>query len=161
MNRNVLRQHGERSQSHCALNALLLLAIRLLCVRYTPTKIPQIVSGEELGRGGDSIKLPPLPKISRSDKEPPHASAYMHKLVTGFVAGTSFGFLGAIIQDNEVLMGIFSQAAHQTKLCHYYGYYISNLNSPTRKRRDSDENRLDPGDYDRDSSGFNIKLRTL
>ena len=58
-------------------------------------------------------------------------------------------------------MGHFWQTAHQTKLCHYYGYYISDLNPPTRKRRNSDENRLDFGDYDCDSSAFNIKLRAL
>ena len=58
-------------------------------------------------------------------------------------------------------MGYFWQAAHQTKLCHYYGYYISDLNPPIRKRRNSDENRLDLSDYDCDSSGFNIKLRAL
>ena len=58
-------------------------------------------------------------------------------------------------------MGYFWQAARQTKLCHYYGHYISNLNPPTRKRRSSDENRLDLSDYDRDCSGFNIKLRAL
>lgn len=58
-------------------------------------------------------------------------------------------------------MEYFWQAAHQTKLCHYYVYYISDLDPPTRKRRDSNENRLDLGNYDRDSSGFNIKLRAL
>ena len=134
MNRNILRQPEGRGQSHHALKAPLLTCYTIALCCYTP-KIPQIVSGEELGRGAfyqtshtpQNFPLQPTPSarksnsfscfmprlrirfatLSISDKEPPHASAYMHKLVTRSVAGTSFGFPGVIIQDNEVLIGYF------------------------------------------------------